>query len=143
MEIITGIWLVVALVCLVGELAIPGISFFFALFCGASAAALMSWLAYELIVQMIVFAMVTGATGVMLQVVAKRSSHKRGIRTNVDALVGKQGMVIEPISAYQKGMVRIGGEFWAARTAHNEAIAKDEIVEVVAISGSHLVVRRI
>jgi membrane protein implicated in regulation of membrane protease activity len=143
MELITGIWLLVALVCLVGELAIPGISFFFALFCGASAAALMSWLAYELLVQIVVFTIVAGATGVMLQVVAKRSSHKRGIPTNVDALVGKEGMVLEPIFAHQKGIVKIGGELWTARSADGEAIEKDEIVEVRAISGSHLVVKRI
>ena len=40
--------------------------------------------------------------------------------TNVDALLGKSGVVTERIGPHAPGMVKLGDELWRARLAHDE-----------------------
>ena len=59
------------------------------------------------------------------------------------ALVGKQGVVVDEVSA-RGGQVRIGGELWTARPYdETEVIAPGEAVDVFEIRGATALVHRI
>jgi membrane protein implicated in regulation of membrane protease activity len=58
------------------------------------------------------------------------------LRTGVDALAGRTGVVVKEIGEYEPGQVRIGGETWTARAYfEHERIAAGRRVEVVRVRG--------
>ncbi len=70
-------------------------------------------------------------------------SKKDDVKTNVDALIGKSGLVSEKISARsQTGRVRIGGEDWKAISLGGDDIEVGQKVTVEQIEGVKVLVRR-
>ena len=62
------------------------------------------------------------------------------IRTGTAALVGAQGLVLEPVTAHG-GQVKVKGEVWSARTFDpRERIEVGRSIEVVQIDGATMVV---
>jgi membrane protein implicated in regulation of membrane protease activity len=63
--------------------------------------------------------------------------------TNVDAVVGKTGVVTKRIAAGEPGMVKVGSEIWRADLAGAEDSAKDAgaTVHVESVEGVTLKVR--
>lgn len=61
-------------------------------------------------------------------------------KTNVDELIGKNGLVLKKISAHNPGRVKIESEQWRARS--DEIIDENEKVEVVSVEGVTLNVKR-
>ena len=61
--------------------------------------------------------------------------------SNIDALIGRKAMVTAAIMPYSTGYVKIGGEVWLAKSQDNQLINTDQIVEVVSVSGCHVVVK--
>lgn len=59
----------------------------------------------------------------------------------VDGLIGQRGNLIE-VTAFDKGYVKVGGESWPARSIDGATIQADTQVEVVAIDGNKLKVKR-
>lgn len=67
-----------------------------------------------------------------------------GVRTNVDALVGKHGRVTEDIDDISgSGRVLVGGDDWKAVAPGEGAIGKNAKVEIVGVEGVKLHVKRI
>ena len=75
----------------------------------------------------------------------KRKAKKRNnIRTNVDSFTGKRGYVIEDIEYLKPGAIKIGDVSWTAIPVNkDEKILENEIIEVVAVSGNKLVVKKV
>ena len=68
---------------------------------------------------------------------------KKAVPTNADALIGKIGIVTEDIDNINfKGQVKVGGQFWTARTNDSSLLGKGETVEVLAIEGVKLIVKK-
>jgi membrane protein implicated in regulation of membrane protease activity len=63
--------------------------------------------------------------------------------SNVDALIGKTGVVTKRIALHEAGMVKVGAEVWRAELAGGEEIAKEPGVEisVQSVEGVTLKVR--
>jgi membrane protein implicated in regulation of membrane protease activity len=63
--------------------------------------------------------------------------------TNVDAVVGKRGVVTKKIGAAEAGMVKVGAEVWRAELADAEDSARDvgATVRIEAAEGVTLKVR--
>jgi membrane protein implicated in regulation of membrane protease activity len=63
--------------------------------------------------------------------------------SNVDALIGKTGVVTKRIALHEPGMVKVGGEIWRAELVGGEDSAKEVGVEVrvESIEGVTLKVR--
>ena len=57
---------------------------------------------------------------------------RRNRRSNADALLGREGVVIEPITAEKPGYVKIDGDEWRAVSKDGSNIDKGTIVKVVA-----------
>lgn len=66
------------------------------------------------------------------------------VRTNVDALIGKTGRVIEPIdNRVGSGRVLVGGDDWKAVSVDGVFIDEGTAIEVVKLEGTRLYVRSI
>ena len=61
--------------------------------------------------------------------------------TNVEALIGQTGQVIQTIEPLSVGQVRLKGQIWSAVCKdEGETVEKDSIVKVIAIEGVKLIV---
>ena len=70
---------------------------------------------------------------------------KKTIPTNIDSIIGKEGIVIETIDTIKGvGQVKLGGEVWSAKSfVENVVIEKDTKVVVKEINGVKLVVEEV
>ena len=63
--------------------------------------------------------------------------------TNADALIGEVAVVTEKISNIEaRGLVKIRGQIWSAKSADGVDIDKDEKVSIISIEGVKLVCRK-
>jgi len=62
-------------------------------------------------------------------------------KTNIDAIIGRRGIVLRDIARNIDGLVKIGNEQWRARAA--EDIRKGDEITVTSISGVTLIVEKI
>lgn len=88
--------------------------------------------------------LVAGVISVAYMALGRTYVHRwtavRKSKTNVDAIAGRTGVVIEDISTRAYGRVRVGAEDWRARSS--EDIQKGEDVVVVGVDGVTLVVEK-
>ena len=136
-------WLVLAIVFAAVELATVGlVSIWFA--AGAFAALLVAVLHGNLILQVIVFLAVSIVLLVSTRSWAKKYLNSKIQKTNVDSVIGEKTRLTERVSNLdQTGKAVVLGQEWTVRAAHdNEIIEQGELVEVVAVSGVKLIVKR-
>jgi membrane protein implicated in regulation of membrane protease activity len=62
-------------------------------------------------------------------------------KTNVDSLIGKRALVTRQIGEFEKGEVKLNGQFWSARSEDTSEIKEGIKCEVVRIEGVQAVVR--
>ena len=130
--------------CLIIEGAGPGlVSIWFSF--GALIALLVSFIpGVAWWIELIIFVVVSVATLLALRPVVKRFYKRNNIRTNVDSFVGKRGYVIEDITFLKPGAIKIGDVSWTAIPVdNNQKILENEVIEVVAINGNKLVVKKV
>ncbi len=61
-------------------------------------------------------------------------------KTNIDAIIGRQGIVLKSIARNVDGRVKVGNERWRARA--EEDITKGEEIVVTSVSGVTLIVEK-
>ena len=91
-------------------------------------------------VQIVVFLVVSVLLLLGLRPVFRKYIRKNEIKTNADRLVGKIAVCTKPIIGDDRGEVKIEGKIWTSIS--NEDIAEGEKVEVLAIDGVKLVVKK-
>jgi membrane protein implicated in regulation of membrane protease activity len=132
------VWIVVACVLAVGEIAAP--SFFLAPFAvGALAAALADGLGAGLAGSLAVFVAASAALLVFARPIARRHLYSPPqLRTGTAALIGRPAQVLERIdNAEGVGCAKIEGEVWTARAFHDDRVIEPgERVEVMEIRGA-------
>lgn len=135
------IWLILFVICIVLEIISMGLTtIWFA--GGALVAYITSFFAGEL-VQIIVFLLVSIILLVTTRPFAKKFINGKAEKTNVEAMAGKIGTVIESINNISAtGKVSISGENWMARTENGEIIAEGELVEVIRVEGVKVIVKK-
>ena len=62
------------------------------------------------------------------------------VKTNIDTIIGQQGIVLKDIKKNFDGRVRVGNEQWRARA--DEEIQQGEEITVTSISGVTLIVEK-
>ena len=86
----------------------------------------------------IVVALIVGALVFVVHMAVIPSFHRKQV-TGREGMIGAEGRVVEPLSPV--GAVTVNGEYWRAKSADGN-IGVDEAVEVVALEGLTLKVRR-
>ena len=123
----------------------PGLFLFLSFFLGGLVAAGVAFFTSSFVAQSGFFLLGTTIFMFLLRycvlpIISKGSTH---IQTNIFALRGKQGFVLKGITMHKMGIVKINGETWSARSADDGVVDAGCLVEVVAVRGAHVVVKKI
>lgn len=133
------IWVAVGIICVIIEIFTPGF-----LFLSFGIGAILTGIAARIIpsiaFQILTFAIITLIVFMLSRKLSKKLISTNYEDTNVKALLGKTGKVIQEIPANEKGYVKIGGEEWAAVSKDNKEIKKDTRVRISDIDGNKVIV---
>ncbi len=136
------VWLIITVVLIVVEIITLGLtSIWFA--GGALIAGLISLTGVHWLVQILVFAVVSAILFVFTRPIAMKHFMKNIEKTNVDGLIGKEGIVKQEIDNIEaQGVVKLNGMDWTARSVDGTNIPEGEKVLVDSIDGVKLMVVR-
>ena len=144
MEMITDMvifWLVVMVALIVIELATLGLTtIWFA--CGALVAVVAAAMDAPLLLQILMFVVVSFAVLLAVRPIAVKYFNKDRTRTNIESMIGRQAIVVGEIDNMQGiGQVSVNGMEWSARSTINELkIAVGRVVVIRAVDGVKLIV---
>ena len=135
-------WLIVLVVMTVIEIITLGLTtVWFA--GGALAAFIASLLGANIVVQVILFVVVSVLLLALTRPLAVEYLNKDRIRTNAESLIGKTAVVKQEIDNLNaQGQVSVDGQEWTARSVEEQVIPKNVQVEIVEINGVKLMVRQ-
>lgn len=138
-------WIIAALLLFIAEMFVPG----FWLACvalGSLAAGIVALLPIGMPLQVVTFAVTTLASFVGVRPFLVRHfqlGHGMGVRTNVDALIGKIGLVSEKIDPVtRRGRVIVDGEDWRGATLDETALEPGTRITVIQVDGTTLLVEK-
>lgn len=133
-------WLVAALLLLLSEIGTPGLFYFLSFSAGACGASMAAFLGANIYLQCIIGLAVAVVTFIIMRFYLKpqpKAKHK----TNIDALMHQEAVVVEPIEPRKSGRIKIKGEEWPAVTNTGYILHKGTVVMVVGLEGNKLIVR--
>lgn len=136
------IWWLIAAVGLGIPLVLTAVPEFGMFAVGAIAGAATAALGYGIVAQVIVFVVVSVALLAVVRPMAVRARQKEpsGARTGIEALKGRQAVVLERVDG-GGGRIKLGGEVWSARALGPEQVFEPgQQVDVVEIDGATAVV---
>ncbi|MFK4150110.1 NfeD family protein [Streptomyces sp. NPDC004065] len=108
---------------------------------GAVAAAVVAGLGLGIVMQVLAFVVVSVALIAVVRPIAYRHNRQRpGLATGIDALKGKQAVVLERVDG-TGGRIKLAGEVWSARALDTgRTFEVGEEVDVVDIEGATAIV---
>ena len=135
-------WLIALVVFLVIEPATLGLATIW--FAGGALVALIAAMCGAgIVIQIVLFLVVSLVLLFFTRPLAVRFLNKDTLKTNVDRVVGMEGVVTEEISNLAgTGKVSLGGNMWTARTENEGGtIPVDAVVTVLRVEGVKLIVK--
>lgn len=109
---------------------------------GSLAALIASALGFNLIVQFIAFIVVAIILLVYTRPLARKIFKVGQNKTNVDALIGKTGVVTMSNVNSDLGQAKLNGQVWTFKGQDHDRYEVGEEVEVIAIEGVKLIVKK-
>ncbi|QKV95706.1 NfeD family protein [Streptomyces sp. NA02950] len=136
------VWWLIAAVGLGIPLVLTAMPEFGMVAVGAVAGAITDALGGGLVLQVVVFCAVSVALVAVVRPMAVRSRRQQpGLRSGVDALRGRQAVVLERVDSSGDGRIKLAGEIWSARSLDpDQAYEPGQQVDVVEIDGATAVV---
>ncbi|MET7475423.1 NfeD family protein [Streptomyces sp. NPDC005648] len=140
-DIDAWVWWLVGAAALGIPLVVTAMPEFGMLAVGAVAAAVFAGLGFGTVVQVLTFVVVSVALIAVVRPIAVRHAAQRPqLATGVDALKGKQAVVLERVDS-SGGRIKLAGEVWSARALDTErAYEVGQEVDVVEIEGATAIV---
>ncbi|MEU0023720.1 NfeD family protein [Streptomyces sp. NPDC006335] len=140
-DIDAWVWWLVGAAALGIPLVVTAMPEFGMLAAGAVAAAVAAGLGGDVVVQVLVFAVVSVALIAVVRPIATRHRSQRPqLVTGVDALKGKQAVVLERVDS-AGGRIKLAGEVWSARSLDTgRAYEVGQEVDVVDIEGATAII---
>jgi membrane protein implicated in regulation of membrane protease activity len=140
-DIDAWVWWLVGAAALGIPLVVTAMPEFGMLAVGAVAAAVLAGLGFGVVAQVLTFVVVSVALIAVVRPIATRHSTQRPrLATGVEALKGKQAVVLERVDG-SGGRIKLGGEVWSARsldTGRSYEVGQE--VDVVEIEGATAIV---
>ena len=135
------IWLIIAGVCLIGEIMTSGFLVFW-LSIGALLSMVVSFFTDNVIIQTAVFVISSAILIFATKPFVKKFAKTKDVKTNAFSIIGQNGIVTKDIdSINSKGQVKIDGETWSAVGKNDMDIPKGTEIEVVEIKGVKAIVK--
>ncbi|MFG2636088.1 NfeD family protein [Streptomyces sp. NPDC048362] len=140
-DIDAWVWWLVGAAALGIALVVTAMPEFGMLAVGAVAAAVTAGLGFDTVPQVLVFVAVSVALIAVVRPIAARHSRQRPQHaTGIDALKGKQAVVLERVDG-SGGRIKLAGEMWSARALDGgRAYEVGQEVDVVDIEGATAIV---
>lgn len=135
-------WLILLIICIIVEAVTMGLTTVW--FAGGSlVAAIAAACKAPVVVQVILFLIVSFLMVFFTRPIAVKYFNKKRIKTNVESMIGRQAIVISEVDNLQGiGQVTVGGQEWSARSNDDEiTLAVGTVVDIIAVSGVKLIVR--
>ena len=141
-DIDAWVWWLVGAAALGIPLVVTAMPEFGMLAVGAVAAAVSAGLGLGVVAQVLVFIVVSVALiAVVRPIAARHSAQRPQLATGVDALKGRQAVVLVRVDNSGNGRIKLAGEIWSARALDSErAYEVGEEVDVVEIEGATAIV---
>ena len=131
-------WLIIILVFLIIEgMTTNLVTIWFAF--GALCAFISSYFTNNIIIELIVFIVFTILSLIFTKPILDKYIKKDTIKTNIDMIIGKTGIVTEDITPLKCGRVKLQGKSFMAIS--DKEIKKDKNVEVLKIEGVKVIVK--
>lgn len=135
------VWWLIAAVGLGIPLVITAMPEFGMFAVGAVAGAAAAGLGGGIVAQVVTFVVVSVALLVFVRPIAYRNRQRPEQRSGVDALKGKQAVVLERVDGGAGGRIKLAGEIWSARALESGRVFDPgQQVDVVEIDGATAVV---
>ena len=135
MDVYAIFWLVLTVIFLIVEASTVGIvsAWFAAGALCAMGAALLEW---KLWIQVVVFVVVSVTLLLSLRPILRKYFTPKLTRTNVDAVIGTRGLIIEAVDNLEgTGRIKLGGMEWSARSTNGQKIPVGTLAKVDKIEG--------
>lgn len=135
-------WLVVLIACIIVEVMTMGLTtVWFA--GGALVAVFVAALKGPLVLQLVLFVVVSLLLLFFTRPVAVKYFNKDRVKTNADGLVGKVAVVTADIdNIHGVGQAVVAGQEWSARSSEDDVrISAGTVVEILEIRGVRLIVK--
>jgi membrane protein implicated in regulation of membrane protease activity len=107
---------------------------------GALVMVFLSFLPIPLSIQIIIFLAISAALLFFTRPFAIKKFKTGKEKTNVDSLIGMHALVTRQITEFDKGEVKLNGQFWTARSEDGSTINEGTKCEVVRIEGVQAIV---
>ncbi|MFE9436905.1 NfeD family protein [Streptomyces sp. NPDC006640] len=109
---------------------------------GAVAASVVAGLGGGIVAQVLVFVVVSVALiAVVRPIAARHSAQRPQLASGIDALKGRQAVVLERVDGSGDGRIKLAGEIWSARALDaRQAYEVGQEVDVVDIDGATAIV---
>ncbi len=131
----TYFWLILAVVLSVFELStVTLVSIWFVI--GAMFAFGVSFISENIVLQTVVFIVVSGASLAFTRPLVKKYLVKKPVATNRDMLLGTKGVITQDVLPDKKGRVKSGDIDWLAQS--DVYIPKGTVVKIEDIQGATL-----
>lgn len=141
-EIDAWVWWLIGAVGLGIPLVLTAMPEFGMFAVGAVAAAIVAALGGGIVAQVLVFVAVSVALIAVVRPIAARHRGSRPSQaTGIDALKGRQAVVLERVDGSGSGRIKLAGEIWSARSLDSDqSFEPGQQVDVVDIDGATAVV---
>ncbi len=137
------VWLIIAGLFFIGEIATVGfLIFWFGI--GSLIAMVVSLFTSNIIIQTTVFVLSSTILIFATKPFVKKFADVKKTNTNVYSIIGKKALVIKTIDPIHSiGQIKLNGEVWTAESENNEVIEEGSEVEILEIKGVKAIVKPI
>ena len=137
------IWLILAGIFFIGEIATTGfLVFWFGV--GALLAMASSFFTSSIILQTVIFIISSTILILVTKPFVKKFVDIKTTNTNAYSIIGKNALVIKEIDPiHSTGQIKVDGEVWSAESQNSEVIPKGSEVKVIAIEGVKAIVKAV
>ena len=94
-------------------------------------------------VQVLVFVVLSALFIIFSRVIFGKTLRPKHTPTNADSVIGETAIVTEQVCNIEnRGLVRVRGQIWSARSADGTVLEPGEVVCVISIEGVKLICRK-
>jgi membrane protein implicated in regulation of membrane protease activity len=104
---------------------------------------ILAFFGVPILVQVLVFMLVSALLIILSKMIFKNVLKVRPTPTNADTVIGESAVVTERICNMEnKGLVKVRGQIWSAKSADGADIEQGDIESVISIEGVKLICRK-
>lgn len=143
MGIMFWVWIIILVLTVIFEILTTDLtSMWFSL--GAFAALLLNLFVKDNLwwLQVVIFAVVAIVCIIFFKPLLKKKMMNQKAKTNIDALINKTVVVVEPIAPNSPGTIKTEGIEWTAVT-ETDSFEPGDLVEIVSVSGNTFTVKKL